>query len=139
MTDNVSKKQRSWIMSRIRSKHTAPELVVRSALHRMGLRFRLHQADLPGRPDLVFRSLHTVVFVHGCFWHRHCDCRFAYTPKTRVRFWKAKLKGNAARDRRTEKELRIRGWRVLTVWECQTKDQPSLALLLGRMFGSLVK
>ena len=139
MTDIVSKEQRSWNMSRIRSKHTTPELAVRSILHRMGLRFRLHQADLPGRPDLVLTKLKTVLFVHGCFWHRHNRCRFAYTPKSRVTFWTAKLEGNANRDHRVKQELQRLGWQVVTIWECQTKEQASLTRLLGRLFADLIK
>ena len=106
-------------MSRIRSRDTGPELLVRSALHRAGYRFRLHSKDLPGRPDIVLPKYHTVVFVHGCFWHRHKGCRFAYTPKSRVAFWNNKFRGNIERDRRTSTALRKLGWRVVTVWECQ--------------------
>lgn len=106
-------------MSRIRSRDTVPELLVRSALHRAGYRFRLHSKDLPGRPDIVLPKYHTVVFVHGCFWHRHKGCRFAYTPKSRVAFWNNKFRSNIERDRRKSKALRKLGWRVITVWECQ--------------------
>lgn len=133
MTDIVSKKQRSWNMSRIRSKHTTPELVVRSALHRKGLRFRLHQANLPGKPDIVLKKLRTVVFVDGCFWHRHHNCKFAYTPKARARFWASKFEGNVVRDRRVRQELRRLGWRICTIWECQTKDHRVLNRLLNRI------
>lgn len=119
MVDSLSRKHRSWNMSRIRSRDTGPELLVRSALHRAGYRFRLHSKDLPGRPDIVLPKYHTVVFVHGCFWHRHKGCRFAYTPKSRVAFWNNKFRGNIERDRRTSTALRKLGWRVVTVWECQ--------------------
>jgi DNA mismatch endonuclease (patch repair protein) len=119
MVDSLSRKHRSWNMSRIRSRDTGPELLVRSALHRAGYRFRLHSKVLPGRPDIVLPKYHTVVFVHGCFWHRHKGCRFAYTPKSRVAFWNDKFRSNIERDRRNSKALRKLGWRVLIVWECQ--------------------
>jgi DNA mismatch endonuclease (patch repair protein) len=106
-------------MSRIRSRDTGPERQVRSALHRAGYRFRLHRKDLPGRPDIVLPKYRTVVFVHGCFWHRHSRCRFAYTPKSRVAFWNAKFAANVARDRRNVRELKRLGWHVVNVWECQ--------------------
>jgi DNA mismatch endonuclease (patch repair protein) len=106
-------------MSRIRSRDTVPELQVRSALHRAGYRFRLHRKDLPGRPDIVLPKHSTVVFVHGCFWHRHPGCRFAYLPKSRVAFWRKKFNDNVERDRRNRRDLRRRGWRVITIWECQ--------------------
>jgi len=106
-------------MSRIRSRDTQPELLVRSTLHKAGYRFRLHSKTLPGHPDIVLPRHGTVVFVHGCFWHRHHGCRYAYTPKSRVEFWRRKLEGNVERDRRNARALRALGWRVITVWECQ--------------------
>jgi DNA mismatch endonuclease (patch repair protein) len=106
-------------MSRIRGRDTGPERQVRAALHRAGYRFRLHRKSLPGRPDIVLPKYRTVVFVHGCFWHRHSRCRFAYTPKSRVPFWNAKFAANVERDRRNVRELKRLGWRVVTVWECQ--------------------
>ena len=117
--DRLSPEHRSWNMSRIRGRDTQPELAVRSALHRAGYRFRLHRKDLPGRPDIVLPKHRTVVFVHGCFWHRHKGCRFAYTPKSRVAFWQKKFDDNVERDRRNVRALRALGWRVVTVWECQ--------------------
>ena len=120
MADRLSPEDRSWNMSRIRSRDTVPELRVRSVLHRAGYRFRLHRKDLPGRPDIVLPKHRTVVFVHGCFWHRHPGCRFAYQPKSRVAFWQKKFDDNVARDRRNVHVLRALGWRVITVWECQT-------------------
>lgn len=114
-------------MSRIRGRNTSPERLVRSVLHRMGYRFRLHGRDLPGRPDIVLPKHRTVVFVHGCFWHRHPRCRFAYTPKTRVGFWTGKFEENIERDRRVRRRLRNLGWHVIVVWECQTTDREALA------------
>jgi len=127
MTDTLTPERRSWNMSRIRGSDTGPEKIVRSALHRMGLRFRLHRKDLPGRPDIVLPGLHTVVFVHGCYWHRHPGCRFAYNPKTRVEFWQAKFRQNVERDSRQQAELEAAGWRVVIVWECSTGDPEQLA------------
>jgi DNA mismatch endonuclease, patch repair protein len=109
-------------MSRIRGKDTTPELKVRSALHRAGLRFRLHRSDLPGTPDIVLPRHRTVVFVHGCFWHRHNGCKYAYTPKSRAEFWHEKFERTVERDREAVKALRELGWQVLTVWECETAD-----------------
>jgi len=114
-------------MSRIRSRDTGPELLVRSALHRAGYRFRLHRKDLPGRPDIVLPKYHTVVFVHGCFWHRHKGCKLAYTPKSRVAFWKKKFQSNVDRDRRKARALRQLGWHVITIWECHA-DRPTFWL-----------
>ena len=109
-------------MSKIRGRDTGPELVVRRTAHRMGFRFRLYRKDLPGTPDLVFPRHHLAVFVHGCFWHRHSGCRFAYSPKSRVEFWKEKFKQNVARDRRNQTALRDMGWRVLVIWGCETRN-----------------
>jgi len=106
-------------MKRVRQKDTAPELLVRRFLHAAGLRYRLHRTDLPGKPDVVFPKLRTVVFVHGCFWHGHANCRRAALPKTRREFWREKMKYNAGRDERHQQELNTLGWRVLTVWECE--------------------
>lgn len=119
--DRLSKSRRSWNMSRIRGKNTGPERLVRSLLHRMGYRFRLHRNDLAGRPDIVLPKHRTVVFVHGCFWHRHARCRFAYTPKSRVRFWTKKFKDNTERDRHNARRLRSQGWHVVIIWECETR------------------
>lgn len=123
MADTITKEQRSRNMSRIRSRDTKPELRVRSLLHRMGYRFRLHRNDLPGRPDIVLPRYGTVIFVHGCFWHRHARCRYAYTPKSRVEFWTTKFEQNVQRDRRVRRQLRRRGWKVLVVWECELRDE----------------
>jgi DNA mismatch endonuclease, patch repair protein len=131
--DRISAERRSWNMSRIKSENTSPEKSVHSALHRIGLRFRLHQRKLKGRPDIVLPRYHTVIFVHGCFWHRHPGCRFAYTPKTRVAFWQKKFDDNVARDRHTCRDLRKSGWRVLVIWECQTTKAADLETLISHM------
>lgn len=106
-------------MSRIKGKDTKPELIVRSILHSMGYRYRLHQKNLPGKPDLVFKKYRTVIFVHGCFWHRHDGCRYAYNPKSRMKFWREKFKATVERDRKKAAELRSAGWKVIVVWECE--------------------
>jgi DNA mismatch endonuclease (patch repair protein) len=121
-------------MSRVRSKDTKPELKVRRAAHALGLRFRLHRKDLPGKPDLVFPKHKTVIFVHGCFWHRHPHCTKASQPKTRADFWNEKFAANVARDSLAEKELETLGWRVLTVWECETRNPEGIGLYLRRAF-----
>jgi len=118
MTDNVSQVQRSRMMSRIRQRDTAPELEVRRFLFGEGLRFRIHVRDLPGTPDIVLRKFSAVIFVNGCFWHRHRNCRFAYEPKTNKEFWFDKFDKNIERDKRTTTQLRSLGWRVFTVWTC---------------------
>lgn len=120
--DRLSTAQRSFLMSRIRGKDTAPELIVRSVLHRLGFRFRLHRRDLPGSPDLVFPSLRKVIFVHGCFWHGH-DChRGRAQPKSNVPFWTAKLERNKSRDLNSEGKLAALGWQVAVIWECELAD-----------------
>lgn len=130
--DRLSKEHRSWNMSRIRGKDTSPEKTVRSLLHRLGYRFRLHCKDLPGQPDIVLPRFQAVIFVHGCYWHRHKGCRYAYTPKTRIEFWQRKFDENVERDERTLKSLRKIGWHVLVVWECQISNEKTLANRLIR-------
>ncbi len=124
MTDNLSSQRRSWNMSRIRSTDTKPEIVLRSVLHRMGFRFRLHCRGLPGRPDIVLPKYNTVIFVHGCFWHQHPGCNEAVRPKTNVKYWVEKLEGNVKRDKRNHIALRRQGWRVFRLWECQIEKDP---------------
>lgn len=109
-------------MSRIRSKDTQPEKLVRSALRRLGYRFRTYPPKLPGKPDIVIARRRLLIFVHGCFWHRHRACEFAYTPKSRVSFWQKKFRENVERDRKKANELKKLGWRVSVIWECETKD-----------------
>ena len=117
---------RSAIMRAVRQKNTTPELKVRQALHRMGYRFRLHRADLPGRPDIVLPKYQTVIFVHGCFWHRHPDCSKATMPKTRRDFWQLKFDRNTRRDARNIAELEAMGWKVIVIWECEATDRDDL-------------
>src|SRR5690348_8362966 len=116
MIDVVDRATRSRMMSGIRGRDTKPELIVRSYLHRAGLRFRLH-ANLPGKPDLVFPKYRTVVFVHGCFWHRHADCRYATVPATNRVFWRKKFSANVRRDEKVTEALQGLGWRVIVAWE----------------------
>ncbi|AHC38090.1 MULTISPECIES: very short patch repair endonuclease [unclassified Pseudomonas] len=125
---------RSDIMRAVKRSHTAPEIVVRQALHALGLRFRLHRRDLPGSPDIVLPKFRTVVFVHGCFWHRHPDCRYATTPKSRQEYWLPKFEANVERDARKEAQLRELGWRVLVMWECETKRLKALEARLRLEF-----
>jgi len=113
-------------MARIRGKDTKPELIVRRLAHAAGYRYRLHRRDLPGCPDLVFPRYRKIIFVHGCFWHRHSCRKGRSTPRTRRRFWKKKFDENRERDRRNRRALRRQGWQVLVVWECQTKDPEKL-------------
>jgi DNA mismatch endonuclease, patch repair protein len=122
MPDVVRPEVRSRMMSGIRGKNTKPELLLRSGLHRRGLRFRIHDKRLPGKPDIVFPGRHAVVFVHGCFWHGHEGCRFFKVPETRRDFWLEKIRGNQARDALAIEALESKGWRVAVVWECATRD-----------------
>lgn len=126
MVDRLTPERRSWLMSRVRGKSTLPEMAVRHMAHAMGMRYRLHRRDLPGRPDLVFPRHRTVVFVHGCFWHQHNGCQKATLPKSRTEYWQAKFQGNVTRDERNETKLIQMGWRVLTIWECETKNSDLL-------------
>ncbi|MFZ2366546.1 MAG: very short patch repair endonuclease [Azonexus sp.] len=128
----MTPEQRSRRMALIRSVDTKPEMLVRKLIFGMGYRYRLHCRDLPGTPDLVFRSRRAVVFVHGCFWHRHEGCSLARIPKSRVEFWKSKLDGNQERDARKIKALLDAGWRVFVAWECELKDKEALATQLRR-------
>ncbi len=125
MTDVLTAAQRQLNMSRIRGKDTKPEMLIRRGLHARGLRYRLHDRKLPGRPDLVFAKHHTAVFVHGCFWHAH-GCALSKPPATRQDFWRSKLEGNAARDEMAVVALQAAGWRVLVIWECSLRGPQRL-------------
>ncbi|MDQ8196280.1 DNA mismatch endonuclease Vsr [Coraliomargarita sp. SDUM461004] len=125
MADIFSEAQRSYNMSRIRSKNTKPEIAVRSMLHRLGYRFTVNgpkNKKLPGKPDIVLPKYKTVIFVHGCFWHGHAGCKDFRYPKTRTEWWKAKIDGNVARDQKRIAELEAMGWRVLVIWGCELKN-----------------
>ena len=115
--------QRSRNMSAIKSKNTKPEIIVRKLLHSKGYRFRLHKKDLPGSPDIVLPKYKTAIFVHGCFWHRHQNCKYASTPKTRQEFWEAKFRENINRDKKHQENLSSMGWKIIIVWECEIKDK----------------
>ena len=128
--------QRSRNMSAIKSKNTKPEIKVRKVLHSMGYRFRLHRKDLPGSPDIVLPKYKTVIFVHGCFWHRHENCKYASTPKTRQEFWEAKFQENINRDKLNQENLSSKGWKIIIVWECEIKDKD---FDLNRLFKNEIK
>jgi len=113
-------------MSRIQAKNTKPEIRVRSYLHELGFRFRLHSKVLPGKPDIVLKKYSTVIFVHGCFWHRHRNCKYSYSPKTNKEKWAKKFKDNIKRDEIVIKKLKNLGWKIIIIWECYTKDKKLL-------------
>jgi DNA mismatch endonuclease (patch repair protein) len=124
-------------MGRIKSGDTKPELAVRSILHRMGYRFRLHRKDLPGKPDIVLPKYKVVIFVHGCFWHHHKGCKYAYIPKSRTDFWLEKFKNNTERDCKVVDELTEMGWRVHIIWECEIKTPECVSERFKRFFEKL--
>lgn len=134
--DTFSPEKRSSIMASVLSKDTAPELIVRGLVFALGYRYRVHVKELPGKPDLVFSRRRRVILVHGCFWHRH-RCRRAGIPLTNTAFWEAKLTRNKERDRRTARLLSAQGWKVLTVWQCQTKNQAALQKRIAEFLGPL--
>lgn len=131
--DIVSKVERSRMMSRIKNKNTKPEIIVRQYLHNLGFRFRLHQSELPGTPDMVLRKYKVVIFVNGCYWHRHENCKLAYTPKSNSKFWLDKFNQNTMRDKKNYAALRAKGWQVLVVWECEIYDLQFLTELANKI------
>ncbi len=133
MTDIVDQATRSRMMSRIRNRDTAPEMAVRRELYSLGIRYRLHNGKLPGRPDIVIGRLRTVILVHGCYWHRHPGCRLAYTPKSNVEFWQRKLEGNATRDAENQARLAELGWRVIIIWECEIRNRTAWRERLAKL------
>jgi DNA mismatch endonuclease (patch repair protein) len=137
MVDILTPEKRSWNMSRIRNKNTRPEKAVRSALRRMGVRFSLHRKSLSGKPDIVLTRHKIAIFVHGCFWHRHKRCKFAYTPKSRKKFWLGKFQENITRDARIKNTLRKNGWKVITIWECWTEKPDLLTRKLETLLNSI--
>lgn len=120
--DRISKMKRSANMAAIPSRNTGPEINVRRILHDLGVGYRLHDRELPGRPDIVMKGRRRAIFVHGCFWHRHRGCKYAYEPKSRQEFWQTKFAGNVERDRLVLRRLRLKGWRVLVIWECEAAN-----------------
>ncbi|MGO7997856.1 very short patch repair endonuclease [Rhizobium ruizarguesonis] len=133
--DRITAERRSANMRQIKSKGMKPELLVRRLVHSMGFRFRLHRADLPGKPDLVFASRKKVIFVHGCFWHQHPECKHAHTPRSNSDYWLPKLSRNVARDAIAQEHLQEAGWKVLTIWECELKDSETTASRLNEFLG----
>ena len=127
MVDTLDQASRSRVMARVKGKNTGPELLVRKMVFAAGYRYRIHVKDLPGSPDLIFPGKRKVIFVHGCFWHRHEGCKSARMPKSRIYFWSAKLNGNKLRDTRTFDALRRSGWQVMVVWECELRDLEGVA------------
>ena len=130
--DRITPSKRSENMRRIKSAGMKPELLVRKLVHKLGGRFRLHRHDLPGRPDLVFPSRRKIIFVHGCFWHQHAGCQLAHRPRSNLEYWEKKLARNVARDEQNVRELKRQGWRVLIVWECETRNVVGLRKKLKR-------
>lgn len=124
--DKLSPERRGWLMSRVRSKNTSPEIAVRRLVFGMGYRYRLHGRNLPGKPDLVFAGRRKIIFVNGCFWHGHESCRYARLPETRVSFWLEKIEKTRQRDRNNKALLEASGWQVLTVWQCELKSIETL-------------
>ena len=135
MADVFTTRERSAVMRAVQGKNTAPEMIVRRLAHALGYRYTLHVKSLPGQPDLVFPSRRKVIFVHGCFWHRHRCPRGDRLPQTRREYWLRKLEGNRLRDRRHRSALRKLGWRVLVIWECRTRDPKRVAMALQRFLG----
>ena len=123
---HIVSEQRSRNMSAIKSKNTKPEIKVRKVLHSMGYRFRLHSKNLPGSPDIVLPKYKTVIFVHGCFWHRHENCKYASTPKTRQEFWENKFKANVKRDLEIQEKIKNIGWKYVVIWECEARNIESI-------------
>ncbi|MFZ5746192.1 MAG: very short patch repair endonuclease [Pseudomonadota bacterium] len=134
MESSLSPEDKRALMARFRSRDTHPEKLVRTALHNRGLRFRIHRKDLPGKPDIVLPKYRTIIFVHGCFWHRHRGCKIATTPKTRPDFWRGKFEATIERDRKNLSKLEENGWRVLVVWECEARDPGSLGDFVAEHF-----
>ena len=139
MADVHDRRTRSYNMSRIRGKDTKPEMVVRKYLHANGYRYRLHDKRLPGKPDIVLPKLKTVIFVHGCFWHGHKNCKYFVVPKTRTGWWLAKINGNIENDKTKQAAIKKLGWKVINLWECQLKPkkvQATLDKLIGKLANS---
>lgn len=136
MPDRFTPQERSRIMSLVKGRDTKPEKIVRSLLHMMGYRFRLHRNDLPGKPDIVLPKRRKAIFVHGCFWHGHAGCRRAARPKSNADFWDKKIDANMARDKKTQAELKNSGWDFLVIWQCEMKDLEKLQVNLKQFLES---
>ena len=139
MADKHNPEQRRFNMQQIRGKDTKPEILLRKLLFKEGFRYKINDRKLPGKPDIVIKKYNTVIFVNGCFWHGHTDCRYFVTPKTRTEFWTEKINGNRERDLRNEEQLKSAGWNVITVWECELKKnsvEETLKLLIQKIKGS---
>lgn len=139
MADKHNPEQRKYNMQQIRGKDTKPEILLRKLLFKEGFRYRINDRKLPGKPDIVLKKYNTVVFVNGCFWHGHTDCRYFVIPKTRTEFWTEKINGNRERDLRNEEQLKSAGWNIITVWECELKKnsiEETLKLLILKIKGS---
>ncbi len=134
MTDHLTEEKRSWNMSRIRAKNTKPEKIVRSTLHKMGFRFRIHAGKLIGKPDIVLKKYKTVFFIHGCFWHQHPGCKRATKPKSNKNYWMTKLKRNKERFNEVQNKLKKMGWNVIVIWECEAKDDKKLMKIIEGNF-----
>jgi DNA mismatch endonuclease, patch repair protein len=139
MVDSLTPEQRSERMARIRGANTQPEILLRSCLHASGMRYSLHGKNLPGKPDLVLAKHKAVIFVHGCFWHRHKGCAIATSPKSNSAFWQAKFAGNVARDKRVQRQLRKAGWRIFVVWECQVSTKRRAEASAQRLLRRLLR
>lgn len=135
MADRLTPEKRSWNMSRIKGKNTRPEVLLRSLLHQAGFRFRIHADNLPGKPDIVLPRFNTVIFVNGCFWHRHKNCKYAYTPKSKEDFWQKKFAHTVQRDQEKAERLIKDGWQVRVVWECELKKDTEVVIndLISKM------
>tara|TARA_B100000686_G_scaffold260546_2_gene273299 strand:+ start:8052 stop:8465 length:414 start_codon:yes stop_codon:yes gene_type:complete len=132
MTDHLKPAERSWNMSKIKSKNTRPEKVVRSFLHLNGFRFRLHNKNLPGKPDITLKKYNTVIFVNGCFWHHHKNCKRANIPKSNKDYWIPKIEKNKSRDKKNIADLKKNKWKVLVVWECEVKNMEKISKKITR-------
>ena len=137
--DSLSKERRSWNMRRIRSEDTTPEMCVRSALHRAGFRFRLHSSKLPGKPDIILPKYKTVIFVNGCFWHRHPGCKRATMPSSNVDYWQKKFQRTVERDREEVRQLENAGWTVYVIWECEVKEKGFWESFLYQIGGNIFR
>lgn len=137
MADVFTDEKRREIMSRIHSKDTKPELLIRSELHKLGFRFRLHNKNLPGSPDIVLNKFRTVIFINGCFWHGHKNCKYSSLPKTNSQFWKEKILKNIERDKIAKKQLRSQGWHIITVWTCQLRNSIKVNTAINKIVNKI--